>query len=269
MENIIWCRPLTHTMEKESQTIQAGEKLLTVIEAIQELDGARVSELADHLGYTKSTVHRYLATLESQEYVVKERGTYHIGLRFLDIGEHAATRKKAYTMAESKVAELAEETQERAQFVVEEHGKAVYVHREIGNNAVRTDPGLGKRIPIHAAAAGKAILAYTPEEKVQHIIETRGLPAMTEHTITDPEELFEDLELTRDRGYTINENEILEGLSAIGVAIQDENERAIGALSVSGPTHRMKGEWFKEDLPSLLMGTANELELNTSHSHRL
>lgn len=255
------------TSKEGSQTIQAGDKLLTIVESLQELNGARVSELAAHLEYTNSTVHRYLATLEARGYVVKEGGVYYLSLRFLDIAEYTVRRKKAYEMAESKVGELAEQTQERAQFLVEEHGEAVYVHRETGSNAVETDPGVGKRIPIHTASAGKAILAYMPESEVWDIIETRGLPAVTENTITDPEELFDDLEITRDRGYTINENEILEGLSAVGVAIRDKDGYPIGALSVSAPTHRMKGNWFDEDLPNLLMGTASELELNTSYSN--
>ena len=252
--------------ENESQTIQAGGKLLTVIEGLQELNGAGVSELAEHLGFTKSTVHRYLKTLEARQYLVRDGNTYHLGLQFLDVGVHAATRNAAYTMAKPKVDELAEETQERVQFVVEEHGEAVYVHRKAGQKAVETDPGLGKRIPLHVASAGKEILAYLPDSEVHRIIEQRGLPAFTEHSITDEEELFAELERSRERGYSINENEILEGLSAVGVAIQDANGYPIGALSISCPTHRMNDSWFNEDLPELLRGTANELELNISHA---
>lgn len=241
-------------------------KVFAILEQLKETDGARVSELAEELGYAKSTVHRHLATLEHYEYVIKEGDTYNIGLRFIDFGEYAKSRKKAYVMAAKKVGELADETDERAQFLVEEHGHAVYVHRGIGKHAVQTDPGVGKRVPLHATAAGKAIFAHLPEPRITRILENKGLPALTEQTITDEDDLRAEFETIRERGYSINSQENITGLRAIGVPIMASNDTVIGALSVSGPTQRMKGAWFEQDLPELLLGTANELQLNIQYA---
>jgi DNA-binding IclR family transcriptional regulator len=193
-------------------------------------------------------------------------GHLRIGFRFLEFGEHARQRKQGYRLAREKVEALADETAERVQFLVEENGRAVYVHRALGEHAVRTDPGIGSRIPLHATAGGKAILAQLPESRVDEIIERRGLAALTPHTITSREQLFEEFERTRDRGYSINDQENIEGLRALGVPIRRKNGLVLGALSVSGPTHRMKGEWFNRELADLLLGTANEIELNVQHS---
>lgn len=242
------------------------ETAFEIIEVLMQRDGGRISDIASELGLAKSTVHRHLTTLEDLEYVVNEDGVYRPGHRFLQIGEQTRTRQDAYQLAKEKVADLAEETEERSQFIVEEYGYAVYVFKKTGSRAVHTDSEIGKRIPIHATAAGKAILANLPDERITKILEQRGLPSLTEHTITSEEELRAELAAICDRGYSVNNHENTTGLRAIGVPVKDGDGTTLGALSVSGPTHRFQGTLFEETLPDLLRGTANELELNIQYS---
>lgn len=251
---------------KRFKPVTTAKTSFKILELLQERDGAGVTEIATELELAKSTVYRHLATLLEMEYVAKEGDQYRLGFRFLDLGEYVKGHRDAYRMAEEKVAELAERTEERAQFIVEEHGRAVFVSRETGRHAVRTDPGIGKRVPIHATASGKAILAKLPEPKVERIVESRGLERLTAHTITDRDELFESLERIGERGYSVNREENIKGLNAVGVPVLGQEDRVIGALSVSGPTKRLKGEWFTDELPELLNGIANELELNITHA---
>lgn len=237
-----------------------------ILEHLRERDGATLTELSDAFGKAKSTVHRYVSTLEHLGYVVREDGVYYPSLQFLDFAEYARNRKPAYVLAKQKVEELAAETEERVQFLVEEHGKGVYVYRSTGSHAVRTDPGIGKTVHLHTIAAGKAILAHLPRRRVEAILDRHGLPARTEHTITDREVLFEALTEIRECGYSLNRQESVEGLHAVGVPIVGPTDRAIGALSISGPSHRMKGEWFERELPDHLLGLSNEIELNVIHA---
>lgn len=254
------------TGSTESSGVKTTKTSFRIVEALMELDGARISELAADLGRAKSTVHRHLESLCEEEYVTKDGDVYRLGLKFLQFGEHARYREEAYRLAKAKVEELARETGERAQFIVEEHGKAVYVHCARGSNAVDTDSGLGKRIPLHATAAGKSILAHMPEQNIREHVEENELARLTDSTIVDTNALFTELEEIREREYSINDQENTEGLRAVGVAVKRPDGRVIGAISISGPTHRMKGEWFDHDLPNLLLGTANELELNVAYS---
>lgn len=246
--------------------IKALEKSIEIVDALQELDGARVTELADHLGLPASTVHSHLATLESNEYLVKEGDVYHIGLKFLHHGGYASRRKDGYDMAIEKVHEIAAETRERAQFTVEEHGRLIYIHTATGDHAVHVDARIGKRSFIHASAAGKSILANLPAPRIDEILDSVPLDAVTANTITDRDRLDEELATIREQGYSFNKEESIEGLRAVGVPIHGPDGRVIGAFSVSGPTHRMKGEWFEAEIPDLLLGTANELELNIAYS---
>ncbi|WIV68655.1 IclR family transcriptional regulator [Natrialbaceae archaeon AArc-T1-2] len=168
-------------------------------------------------------------------------------------------------MARPKVKELAMETNERAQFIVEEFGYGIYLHMETGDNAVETDVRIGKMASLHTTSAGKAILAHLPEEQVMRIVDRYGLSKRTENTITDPDALLEELETIRDRGYAYNDGERITGMRAVGVPITDVEDDVVGALSVSGPAHRMKGNWYEKEIPDLLLGTANELELNLTY----
>lgn len=254
------------TTAESGRRVKAALTTFEILETLNDADGLRLTELADELDMAKSTVHRYLQTLHAGEYVVKEDDEYYVSLRFLDFGWNARSRKEGYRMAKSKVAELAEATEERAQFIVEEHGKAVFVYREAGNHAVQTDPGIGKRIDLHATSAGKAIMAQWPDERVHEYVQRSGLPDVTSKTITDEQTLMAELEEVRESGYSVNREENIDGLHAAGVAVVAPDESALGALSVSGPTNRMKGEWFEEELPDMLMGFANEIELNLKYS---
>jgi DNA-binding IclR family transcriptional regulator len=241
------------------------ETLFDILEHVHQTGGATVSAIAAELDYAKSTVHRHLVTLEQRGYVVNDDG-YYVGLRFLELGEDARNRRHGYQLAKEKVEELAGETEERVQFLVEEHAEAVYIHRALGTRAVRTDPGIGKRVPLHATASGKAMMASMPSDKVSRIIEQTQFVAVTDETVTDEEDLRQELGEIRERGYAFNREENLDGLHAVGVPVRNPDGSVIGGLSVSGPSHRFTGELFEEELPTLLLGAANELELNIAHS---
>lgn len=249
----------------DDRTLKTVKTSLEIVNAIADLEGARVSELANSLDLPPSTVHGHLATLRKESYLTKEGDEYQIGLQFLNRGGYAQTRKEGYRLANEKVEQLAAETGERVQFVVEENGRGYYLHTAIGENAVRTDARIGKRVYLHDGSAGKSILANIPEERVYKIIDEWGLPKFTENTLTDTDKLIKELEKIREQGYAYNLEETHKGLRTVGAPVLTPDGRVLGAFSVSGPSNRLKADWFKKDLPDLILGMANELELNLSY----
>lgn len=239
---------------------------LQVVHALFELDGARVAELADHLDMADSTVHAHLSTLREHGYVTQEGDSYEIGLKFLELGNYARQRKKVDQMAENVVKELAEETGELVQYLVEEQGRGIFTYREEGGQSVHTVTEIGRRHPLHQLAAGKAVLAHLPPSRTDQIIEHQGLPTSTEQTITDRDALEEDLESVREHGYAINDEEFMSGVRAIGVPVTLPSGQVAGAFGVAGPAYRMSEERFKQEIPNLMLGTVNELEINIEYS---
>jgi len=252
----------THT---NSRPVKTAETAFEIIETIRSENGVSLTELAEELDLANSTVHRHLQTLMERGYLIQEGHTYFPSLRFLDIGEYVRSRKNAYSLAKTKVDELAEATDERAQFMILERGSAVYMYKSAGVNAVEVNTHIGKRVPMNASAAGLAILAHTPQEEVDRLLGQNELPSLTEHTLTDTEKISEELAAIRDRGYSINDQGFICGLRALGAPVLDSDGEVIGALSVSGPINRMRGEWFEEELPNLLLGATNELELKIAY----
>ncbi|MDL5363459.1 IclR family transcriptional regulator [Halalkalicoccus sp. NIPERK01] len=246
--------------------LKTTETSLEVVDALYELDGGRIDEIANHLDAAPSTIHRHLTTLRAHDYVTKRGDVYHLGLRFLTIGGYIQHNERGYQLAKDKVQQLALTTGERVQFITEEHGQRVYIHASVGEDAVQTDAHIGKRGPLHCSAAGKAILAALPRTRVEEIIDTRGLSRVTPNTITDRETLLEELQEIANRGVAFNKQESVMGLNAAGTAVKRPDGQVLGAISISGPAQRFKGDKLSEEIPNLLLGATNEIELNLKYS---
>ena len=247
-----------------NETVQATETSFELLGRIRDTNGSTLSELANYLDLAKSTTHRHLLTLENLEYVVREGNEYYLALRFLKLGESAQSRWPHFGWICKGVETLAEETDERVQFIAEEHEKGVCVYRSAGKRAVKTSPRVGAQMPLHAIAAGKAILAFDSDTDLDRLSE-RGLDASTDQTITDLDQLQAELEEVRHQRYAVNRDEHIEGLTAFGTPIRHPDEGVIGAFSISGPTNRLSDPDREETLTTLLLGTANEVELNIAH----
>lgn len=125
--------------------IKTTRTVFTIIERIQEMGGAGVTEIADSLGMSKSTVHRHLATLEDMEYVVKDGDQYRISLKFLDHAYHAKQELELTDSVGPLLEQLAEETDEVAWLSVPEHDKMVGVEFEAGEHGIQTLDRVGLR----------------------------------------------------------------------------------------------------------------------------
>ncbi|WP_336339546.1 IclR family transcriptional regulator [Haloarcula brevis] len=254
-------------MAKTAQNpVKSVETTFKVLDALKDLDGAGVTELAQHLDIPKSTVHNYLSTLEQEEYIVNRDGVYEVGLRFLELGAYARHREKLFKIAKPEVDRLASETGELANILVEEHGRGSYLYRARGDKAVQVKAHVGTRVPLHTTALGKTILAHMSTEQVDEIVDRHGLGGEASKSITTRADLEEELADVRERGVAFDDEERLEGLRCVAAPVLNHDNEVIGAISVSGPTNRFRGERFREELPQKVLEVANVIELNVTYS---
>lgn len=249
---------------QRSRTVKAVEITLGVVEVLKERNGIGVTDLATELGHSKGTIHSHLATLLTNGYVVKEGDEYYLSLRYLELAEVARDRLGIYDAVTDELDELAEECGELAQFAVEEHGQAIYLYKSGSEQAVQTASSVGTHEYMHCIALGKAMLSQLSEERVDEIVDTYGLPTFTEKTITDREELHGELASVRQQGYAVDYEERFEGLRCIAAPVRKDD--VLGAVSVSGPSRRMDGEFFSEEVPNLVTRSANVIEINVRFS---
>ncbi|MDL5360650.1 IclR family transcriptional regulator [Halalkalicoccus sp. NIPERK01] len=249
--------------------VKTTERSFAFVEHIQRRDGATLSELVAEFGLAKSTVYKHLSTLESHGYLEKEGEQYHVGLKFHHHGEYARLRKRGYRLAGRTVRDLAERTSEEADFVVENDGRTITVYESYHpQNSYREDlfattsdlSHSGTYYHMHCTAAGKALLAELPDERVAAILDRWGLPARTENTITDRAALRDDLARTRERGYAVADEEYVDGLRAVGVAVSNPDGSTLGALGMSVPTYRRESDAFETDLAGIVVEAARDLE---------
>ncbi|WP_324760674.1 IclR family transcriptional regulator [Haloarcula sp. GH36] len=246
--------------------VNAVETTLRIAEALQEHECVGVTKLADEIDLPQSTVFNHLKTLEQNEYVVNEGGSYRLGCRFLKLGAKARSYHDVHEVARPKINRLAKDTGEISALLVEEHGLGVFLHRAEGEQAVHIDSYISQRISLHGAALGKAILASLPRERAVDIVERRGLPALTENTITDRDELFDELDRVAERGIAFDDQERLNGLRSVATPITDGDGTILGAVSIAGPTNRIQNDRFRETFPSKLSDIKNVIELDLAYS---
>lgn len=249
--------------EREN-VIKSSETQLAIVSALKEFDGATISQIADELELAPSTAYRHVQTLKEHRYVVKDGDEYEVGLRYLDLGGYARTRFDSDEQVRSLVDKLANETNEFVSFIGEEHGLGYFLY--INRQGVPSDARVGKLVPLHQSAGGKAILAELDEDRREAIIDRHGLKRKTEETVTDRETLATELENAVERGYATVEGDHTPSLWGVGAAVTRPDGSVLGGITIAGPAYRLRGERIEEEIPQLLLGSLKEFELQLTHS---
>jgi DNA-binding IclR family transcriptional regulator len=245
-------------MSNSADPLKSVERAFRILEFVRDNEPVSLTQVAEALDMSKSTIHRHLSTLVSVGYLGQEDGRYRVSFEFLSYANRIHLREPSYPTIKRKVRELADTSEELVQFTTDEEGRLVYLFKETGPNGLVSRPDARTFRPLHSTAGGKSILSTWSDAEVEAYVDRNGLDAVTEHTITDPDVLFEELERVRERGYATNREETVEGLGAVAVPIADQANGVVGALGISGPINRVgEGEYSE-----LLRDAKKELELN-------
>jgi IclR family transcriptional regulator, arginine deiminase pathway regulator len=254
-----------------SRTLSTVSTTFRIIDALEQLGEATAIELMSELDLSKSAVYNHLTTLKQHGYIVQEGDSYSLSLEFLRLGEFVRNRNRLYVTAQPRLVELAESTGEYAHLSTEEHGRLMHIWKVKGEHAVGQrfqKNKMQKTDCLHYTATGKAILAHLPESRRQDIVQSSELVRKTENTITAPEALEEELDTIRSRGYAYNDEEQIKGLRAVGAPICDKDGYVLGAISISGPTSRIKSDEFRKHVPEVVTRTANIIEVDLNMDSR-
>lgn len=251
--------------------IRAVQTTIDVIRTLQERRELGVTEIADALNVSKSTVHRHLKTLQENRLVVEVDGRYALGLRLLEYGARARERYGFYHLAKSVVDNLVDETNECAAVAVAEDAHVSYLYRSWSPQEVKIDLRLGRPYKeFHCSAPGKALLAQMDPGRVNDIISQHGLPRRTEQTKTNRAELLSELEGIRERDIAFDDEERHDGIRGVAKPIRNrERDRTIGTITIYGPAIRINGDVFREQFPTLLNRAASMVEVDLLHQDNI
>ncbi|UOO96811.1 IclR family transcriptional regulator (plasmid) [Halococcus dombrowskii] len=247
---------------KAKNPVKSDMMLFDILEALESAKEARLTEIADQVRTTKSTVHNHLNTLRERGYVVKQGQKYSLSYRFLKMGEQSRYRTPLYEFARPVADELSHEENLLVNICVEENGKSVHLYRTKENSELRFSTQAGEATYMHCVSVGKAILSQLPRERVNNIVSHYGLPSRTKNTITNKNALREELDSVEDAGVAFDNEEYAEGLCCVASPIAGTDGSILGGISITGPATDLTGEYYRKDLPSKVQRAANIIELN-------
>jgi IclR family acetate operon transcriptional repressor len=222
------------------QSLSRALNILTILGAAEV--PMSLTELAEAAELSPSTAHRLLTTLQQDRYVRFDQANrrWSVGVQAYMTGVTFLKTRSLVDIAKPRLRRLMEESSELASLAVEENGEAIYLARVGGPRVAQAALPTADRTLLHCSAVGKALLAGMPEARVQTILQQRGMRQFTRTTLSSLPALRDELTLTRNRGYAIDQEERVTGLRCVAAPLYDENSRVIGALSVSGSNRRIE-----------------------------
>ncbi|MEM7777939.1 MAG: HTH-type transcriptional regulator BhcR [Pseudomonadota bacterium] len=251
-------RPRNTGSGKSTSTVQALDRALELLKLLAEIDEANLTELALRSGMAPSTAHRLLVTLQQQGIVEFDDGTQNwmVGVDAFRIGSSFVRRTRVVDAGRPVMRELMLATGETANMARADDGDVVFLSQVETHEAIRAFFRPGTRGAMHASGIGKALLAEMPRRQVEHILQGKGLETFTAKTLSSPADLFADLETTRARGWSIDDEERNVGMRCIAAPIFNAYGEAVAGISISGPTVRVTDEKLMEFGPLLKRAAA-------------
>jgi IclR family transcriptional regulator, acetate operon repressor len=233
----------------DSPTLRAVALLEALAAAARPLS---LAELIAAIGLPKPTVHRIVTQLATAGLVTREAGSgYSVGPRLARLGRDLIASDAARPVRHAILQRLVDAVGETCNFTMLDGAQVVYLDRVETAWPLRVNLQPGSRVPAHCSASGKLLLAHLPPEQTARLIDQLTLERFTTHTIVERTALEAELARIRAQGYSVDDEEYLDGLVCVAVPVLDERSRVWAAVAVHGPAARMPIVAALAHLPAL------------------
>ncbi|ANY84054.1 hypothetical protein BB934_37990 (plasmid) [Microvirga ossetica] len=243
-------------------------KAFRLIDVIGSAPGlVTVPELVKATGWPRPTLYRILAAITAHGFVRFDPVAqgYTLGYKFLELAQNVWAAPDLVSIASIELQRLRNMTGETAYLAVPSDDAMVGLGKFEGLHAVRSAAQLGIRKPMHCTSQGKAVLAHLSEAEVDRLLGRSALQRFTANTMTDPTLLKAQLSIVRQRGYSVEDEEIIVGNRCVGAPILDSRGRPVAAISVAGPAWRLTRERV-EQLGPEIASVARNISLQLPNS---
>jgi IclR family pca regulon transcriptional regulator len=220
-----------------SQSVERGLAILSSFTADRRLMG--VSELAQELGLSRSTAHRYIATLARLGYLYQDPATrkYVLGPRVLELGFTAINSMELRDVAAPHLRRLCDETGHTVNMAILDDVDIVYIERfrasRRNQEAIDLDLHVGSRLPAYCTSMGKVLLAFLPDAERDEVLERVTFARRGPNTLTSKTALLAELERVRGTGIAVNNEELAYGLRSVAVPVIAAGGEAVAAVNLA------------------------------------
>lgn len=228
-----------------------------------------VSEVAEKLGISKSTVSRIMSTLEKGNTITKgaKSRKYRLGRRTWDWAQIFLLTLDISTITHPHLQKLKTKTTDSVSVYVIDGNRRTCIDRIDADSKLRLVEQIGEYGPLHAGAPGKLLLAYLPEQKREELLAKTGLPRYTAHTITRIENLRKELQQVRKQGYAVSYGEHVDYVTSVSAPIRNYVGEVVASLSITGLTMRFTPQRERETT-ALVKEIATEISLDLGYREK-
>jgi len=197
------------------------------------------TELQKSTGLPKATLHRVVGDLQAARLLEKVGNRYRLSRLVFELGMRASVERSLIEVATPYLEDLYERTHETVHLGVREDVEVVYVVKMGGHQQAAAPSRLGGRMPLHATAVGKALLAHAPDDVRDQVL---GMPLLrrSPRTITSAEVLRQQLAEVVERGVAFEYEESAVGIVCVAAPVLDAEDKVVAAISVTGPITRFR-----------------------------
>ena len=245
-----------------SQSLERGLAILGCFTPSRPILG--IADIADDLGMSRSTTHRYVITLVALGYL--EQGAsrkYRLGLRVTDLGMSALNSTGLREHAHPYLEELRQRTSYTVNLAVLDAADVLYVDRvrsfRRGQGAIDLNLHPGSRLPAYCTAMGKLLLANLPDSEQRELIAAMKLTKRGPNTITSKKALRDELDEIQSAGFAVNDEELAADLYAIAAPVRNEARDVVAAINLSAHSTMISLEEMVDALGPHLVSTADRI----------
>ena len=235
---------------KNPDPVLSVVKTMKLLETLSGKEEVGVTELAEAVEGNKSTVYRFLNTLSGLGYASQnvKNEKYSLTLKLFQVGVQALNRLDLHKAALPVMEELAVSTNETIHLAAMEGDHIFYLDKIESSLTLRVAMGSaqGRFAKAYCTGVGKTILSWQSEAKKEAFLKDTDWKALTDNTITSRKLLEEELVTIHQQGFGLDNEENEPGVRCVAAPLFDRNEEICGAVSISGPSIRMKGEKMEE-----------------------
>ena len=231
-----------------TKRVQAIDRAVAILKCFSEQRRElKLTDIADELGLNKSTVHGIITTLKHHGLIDQneENQKYRLGLYILELGDILISSMDIRNVASPIIKDICAKLEETVHLGALDNMDVVYIDKQESNQSMRIFTTIGTRNPAYCTGIGKAMLAYVDTETLVEQL-PENLERFTQNTLTEKAELLKELESIREKGYAMDNEERIEGLTCVASPVFDHTGKAKYSISVSGPTIRMTKEKIEE-----------------------
>lgn len=239
--------------DKQPDAVSSVLKVFGILQALGDEREIGITELAQRVMMSKSTVYRFLQTMKSLGYVSQEGESekYALTLKLFELGAKSLQNLDLIRLADQEMRELSRLTRETIHLGALDEDSIVYIHKIDSLYNLRMYSRIGRRNPLYSTAIGKVLLAWRPEAEVRAILDGVDFVRTTERTLADTGALLPVLDRVRGQGYGEDNEEQEMGIRCLAVPVYDRFGMVIAGLSLSFPTLRFDEEQ-KSDYVAML-----------------